>query len=219
MPADRAPIVRTDEERAEDETFLALYGAWAPLSPASLARVLAGFDRPWWVVGGWAIEAATGYRREHEDTDISILACDVPAFVDHLRDRWHVWNNVGGVLRPLGGRWTSVDDPGSQLWLRADATAPWVLDVPLTPDADGRWTHKLLPGHVADLDDVTWVADDGIRYLDPEIVLTYKARLRRPKDDPDFAATLPTLDADRRAWLREAIATVAPGHPWLDHWA
>jgi hypothetical protein len=39
------------------------------------------------VVGGWAIEAATGFRREHEDTDISILACDVPALITHVADR------------------------------------------------------------------------------------------------------------------------------------
>jgi len=31
--------------------------------------------------------AATGYRREHQDTDISILACDVPALVSHVSER------------------------------------------------------------------------------------------------------------------------------------
>ncbi len=83
-----------------------------------------------WVVGGWAIEAATGYRREHEDTDVSILASDVPAFVEFMKGRWHVWRNVGGVLHPLGDRWPTVDDPRSQLWLRADASSPWMVDVP-----------------------------------------------------------------------------------------
>ena len=94
--------------------------------------------------------------------------------------------------------------------------APWVVDIPITPDANGRWTHKFLPGEVADVEDVTWVADDGIRYLRPEIVLTYKARLRRDKDEPDFRATLPLLSADRRAWMRQAFAAVAPDHAWLD---
>lgn len=69
-----------------------------------------GFDRPWWVVGGWAIESATGYRRDHGDTDVSILACGVPAFVECMRGRWHVWNNVGGVLPPhsaTDGPWST----------------------------------------------------------------------------------------------------------------
>lgn len=214
-PTDRVPLVRTPQEEAEDAAFLALYGAWAPLSPAELAAELAGFQRPWWVVGGWAIEAATGYRREHEDTDISILSSDVPAFVEHLRGRWHVWNNVDGVLHPLGGRWRAVDDPESQLWVRADATSPWVVDIPLTPARDGLWTNKRIPDHVAPVEDVTWVAGDGVRYVLPEIALVYKARLRRPKDDGDFEATLPVLDGDRRVWLRESLRVVAPDHPWL----
>ena len=49
---------------------------------------MAGFGRPWWLVGGWSIEAYTGVPREHEDVDLSILACDVPAFRAHLGDAW-----------------------------------------------------------------------------------------------------------------------------------
>ena len=63
---------------------------------------MVGFDRPWWVVGGWAIEAATGFRRVHDDTDISILARDVRAFVEFMTGRWHVWNNVAGSSIPSG---------------------------------------------------------------------------------------------------------------------
>lgn len=161
--ADRVPLVRSPAEQAEEEAFQSLYGPWAPLSPAEFAREMEGFDRPWWVVGGWAIEAATGYRREHEDTDVSILACDVPAFVEFMKGRWHVWNNVGGVLHPLGERWPNVDEPRSQLWLRASARDPWVVDIPLTPDIDGLWTNKYVDGHIAPVEEVTWVAEDGIR--------------------------------------------------------
>lgn len=213
---DRVPLIRTAAEQAEDDAFLAVYGDWDPLTPEDVARELDGFERPWWVVGGWAIEAATGYRRDHEDTDISILSIDVASLVEHLRGRWHVWNNVGGVLRPLGDRWMQVDEPGSQLWLRRDARSPWVLDIPLTPSSNGEWTNKFLGDHVAQVDEVTWTAPDGIRYLLPEIVLVYKARLRRPKDQPDFEATLPLLSPERRTWMRSAVEIVAPGHHWLD---
>ena len=211
----RMPLRRTAEEQDEEDRFLALYGAWSPLSPVEIAQELAGFARPWWVVGGWAIEAATGFRREHEDTDISILACDVPALVAHVAGRWHVWNNVGGVLHPLGARWVTVDEPDSQLWLRANAASPWTVDIPLTPDRDGLWTNKRIPDHVAPVEAVTWADADGIRYLRPEIVLAYKARLRRPKDDPDFEATLPVLSLSQRQWLRQALDQIVPDHQWL----
>ena len=61
----------------EDAEFYRWYGAWQPLDPPGVAALMAGFDRPWWLVGGWSIEAFTGVAREHEDVDLSILACDV----------------------------------------------------------------------------------------------------------------------------------------------
>ncbi|WP_067429431.1 hypothetical protein [Nocardioides jensenii] len=214
--SERIPLARTPEEQAEEDDFLALYGEWAPMSPSEFAAEMRGFDRPWWVVGGCAIEAATGFRREHEDTDVSILACDVPAFVEFMRDRWHVWNNVGGVLHPLGDRWPDVEEPASQLWLRASAKDPWIVDMPLTPDEGGLWTNKRIAGHTAPVEEVTWTAGDGIRYLLPEIVLVYKAALGRAKDDPDFEASLPVLTDPRRAWLRASLVQVAPDHHWLE---
>lgn len=216
MTSERVPLPRSDREQRDEDEFQALYGPWAPLTPIEVAVLLARFDRPWWVVGGWAVEAATGYRRVHEDTDISLLACDVPALVSYLAGDWHVWNNVGGVLHPLGDRWPTVDDPASQLWLRRNASSPWVLDIPLTPDRAGRWTNKRDPEHVADFTDVTFVGDDGIRYLLPEIAVSYKAALNRPKDALDLTATLAVLNPARRAWLRDAVIRQSPDHPWLE---
>jgi hypothetical protein len=80
----REPLRRTPQEQAEEHAFLRRYGPWAPLDPAGVAAFMAGFERPWWVVGGWAIEAFTGARREHEDVDVSILARDVPALREHV---------------------------------------------------------------------------------------------------------------------------------------
>ena len=73
-----------------------------------------------------------------------------------------------------------------------------------------------LAAHVAPLEEVTWVASDGIRYVAPEVVLLFKARLDRPKDRADLVAAWPLLDDGRRTWLRDAIAATAPCHPWLD---
>ena len=82
--------------------------------------------------------------------------------------------------------------------------------MPLTPDRDGLWTNKRLPDHVAPVEEVTWVADDGIRYLNPEIVLMYKARLGRLKDTRDLDRAWPLMDDRARAWLREKVALAAP---------
>jgi len=103
----------------------------------------------------------------------------------------------------------------SQLWVREHGDAPWVLDLPLTPDRDGLWTNKFAPDHAGPIDEVTWVADDRIRYLNPEIVLLFKARKRRTKDVQDFTRTWPMLAEGKQAWLRAMIRRVDAGHPWL----
>lgn len=213
MPT-REPLDQTLEEKAEDAEFFRRYGAWAPLDPAGLARFMSGFPRPWWIVGGWAIEAFTGLPREHEDVDLSILACDVPVLREHVGDRWHLWSNHGGTLRPIDDRFPEPISGDSQIWVRASAAEPWIVDLPLTPDRDGLWTNKRLPGHVAPVEEVTWVAGDGLRYLRPEIVLLYKAALARPKDERDLRRTWPLLAPDARSWLRAKVRDLYPDHAW-----
>ena len=216
MSVDREPLRRSPAEVAEDEEFFRWYGDWAPLDPDGLAAFMDGFERPWWIVGGWSIEAFTGAPREHEDVDLSILACDLTAFREHVGEEWNLWSNHGGTLRPFNARHPEVLDVRSQVWVRRSAADPWVIDLPVTPDRDGLWTSKRDPDHVAPLDDVTWVADDGIRYLRPEIALLYKAVLHRPKDDRDLAVTWPLLGAEQQAWLRDAVRRLYPGHAWVE---
>ena len=208
--------MRSEAEEAEDDYWERLYGRYDCLDPAGMAAFFAGFERPWWVVGGWAIEAFTGAPREHEDVDVSILACDVPALREHVGESWQLWNIADGALRPLTDHWPDVMHPESQIWGRRDAASPWAFDLPLTPDRDGLWTNKRLPDHVAPVEDVTWVAADGIRYLNPEIVLLYKSRLERVKDARDLDRTWPLLDEPARAWLREKVARLHPDHAWLE---
>jgi hypothetical protein len=183
---------------------------------AGVAAFMDGFSRPWWIVGGWAIDAFTGVTRRHEDVDVSILASDVPALRAHVGDRWHLWNLAGGDLRPLTHKHPDVFHPASQLWVRRHGDSPWVIDLPLTPDRDGLWTNKFMPDHVGPIDEVTWLAGDGIRYLNPEIVLLFKARLRRTKDAMDLARTWSLLTEEKQVWLRQMIRSVDASHPWLD---
>jgi hypothetical protein len=64
-------------------------------------------------------------------------------------------------------------------------------------------------------DEVIARTKDGIPYGRPEIVLLFKAKHMREKDDADFAVVLPRLDAERRRWLAGALELVHPGHRWL----
>ncbi|GGR42950.1 hypothetical protein GCM10010197_05350 [Nocardioides luteus] len=62
--------------------------------------------------------------------------------------------------------------------------------------------------------DALWELD-GVRYLQPEIQLLYKAPGLRPKDQVDFDNTIPLLDDRSLRWLRQALAQTLPDHPWI----
>jgi hypothetical protein len=213
--SDVEPLARTPEEQAEEDAFLRLYGPWAPLAPTEVAELLTGFDRPWWVVGGWAIDAASGVAREHEDVDVSMLASDVPALYDHLKGDWHLWNQISGSLTPYADDRREPLDPEGQIWIRRDARSPWVMDMILVPDRDGLWVNKRDPARTAPVDEVVWIHSDGVRYQRPEIVLLFKALKARPKDERDLRTAWPVLDGAARGWLQSEIARLYPNHAWL----
>ena len=56
----------------------------------------------------------------------------------------------------------------------------------------------------------------GIPYAVPEVVLLFKAKAARDKDRADLDLALPLMAAERRRWLKDALARVHPGHEWLD---
>ena len=201
----------------EEAAFQRRYGPWQPWTPQQAAAVLADWTEPWWVAGGWALEAFAQRERprEHEDIDVAIFRRDVPSLQAYLDPDYHCWAIGHRQLRPIDETSSDLPDWADQVWLREHAWQPWVADVVTTPDEDGRWVFRRDPTFTAPLDEVTWVGTDGIRYMNPEIVLAYKARLGRPKDDDDLAAALPRLDVRQRRWLRDTVARLHPDHRWL----
>ena len=63
--------------------------------------------------------------------------------------------------------------------------------------------------------DIIHQTRNGIPYLAPELVLLFKAKHARPKDQADFDATVPHMSPDQREALAALLARVHPGHPWL----
>ena len=199
-----------DETRAIER----LYGPWRSLTPAEVAELMDGFQAPWWLAGGHAIEAFTAVSRPHADADMGFFGRDIPELRRHFEGRCHLWSVHGTTFRPLSAECPEPLDLLSQVWIREHSQAPWLVDGLITPDRDGQWLSKRDPGHVADLGEVTWVHSDGVRYLNPEIVLLFKASGDRRKDRYDLEVAWPLLGEGRRRWLREALARLYPDHPW-----
>lgn len=197
----------------EPSDVVSRYGPWAVLKPDDAASLCAGLDVPWWVCGGWAIEAYAAVRREHADIDIGVFRHDLAAVIAHFSERFHVWAAGDGALKPV----TCVRDVPSwagELWIREHATAPWLLDVKLTEDRDGKWVYQRDPSLALPLSEATWEAR-GIRFLRPELVILFKAAEASPRDEADLVATLPWLDAAGRHRCADLISRQHPDHPWL----
>lgn len=188
---------------------------WDPLTPSQAATLLRGCPSPWWIAGGYAIDAFVGVigRRPHEDLDVGLLARDQHAIRCWLRG-WDAWcADPPGTLR----RWRVgeyLDEPLHDIWLRPAEAAPWRLALVLNPSEDDDWVYRRDRRVRRALAEIVWHAD-GIPYLVPEVQLLFKAKSMREKDELDFTDAAPLLAIEQRRWLRAALELAHPGHPWI----
>ncbi|KJY39899.1 hypothetical protein VR45_01625 [Streptomyces sp. NRRL S-495] len=187
--------------------------ASAPLLEAG--RLFAGFEGSWWIAGGWAVDLEVGrVRRTHTDVDILVLARESELLARHFADRpLTVTDQQDGARRP----WVPGEppEPGREtLSLDAGGTAGPVEI--LFGAADGAdWVFHRGRRTRRPLEALTRTSPGGLPYLSPEVVLLFKARDGRPKDDADFADLAPLLTEEQRAWLAPRLAPPgAPAHPW-----
>ena len=103
-----------------------------------------------------------------------------------------------------------------QTWMREPATGFWRFDVFREPSDGDTWICRREPAIRMPYARLIEWTDDGIPYGRPEVVLLFKAKhAQLEKNERDFAATLPRLDAraarvaSRRARARASRARVA----------
>lgn len=185
---------------------------WEAWTPAQITERLAGVPVPWCVAAGWALELFAGQvSREHEDLEIAVPAAGFAAVRAALRD---LEFEVAG-----SGHLWPVDSPAfevfHQTWGRDPGTGTYRVDVFREPHDGGIWICRRDESIRLPYDEVIRRSADGIPYLAPRIVLLFKAKHARPKDNADFAAALPRLGARERGWLTSALELAHPGHPWI----
>ena len=112
-------------------------------------NLFAGYDRPWAVCGGWAIDLYLNrVKRNHKDVDFAVLRKDQLVIQNHLSlQGWTLEKAVNGQLIPwLAGEWieaTTTMSHGAQLV----SEALWLLALVYlgarTRDSDGPVRHDL----------------------------------------------------------------------------
>lgn len=214
------PDFRPIPEGHVPEVNLSILAATLPELPAFLpARVLQlfkAYNAPWCIAGGWAIDLFLGgVSRDHHDVEVAVLLRDQQQLFTHIlgwqprycvpdsteRRRWQPGEWLHGPVHELHTKPPQSDVDELEILLDRSAGDDWIYR------RDGRVRRPL--------SQAIRFNPDGIPYLAPEIVLLYKSKNPRERDEADFALAAPRLDAGARAWLRSALTLTAPDHPWL----
>ena len=185
---------------------------WAAWTPEDLASKLRQVNRPWYVVGGWALDLWHGTQiRPHEDLEFCILRPDFSTFQTALKD-WPLSAATNGQIIAL------EDAPVSsitQFWGMDTKQTRWVFDMMIEPGTAEHWQYKRDPAFNAPRSAMIRYSNDHIPYLNPAAILLFKAKHQRPKDEADFQYSAPLLTAQDRAWLRNALQQLHPDHAWI----
>lgn len=184
---------------------------WDAWSPEETARRLEEVRAPWAVAAGWALELFVGEAwRAHEDLELAVPAARFGELRPALAGL-ELWAPVGeGRLRPL-----AEAPPSHQTWALDPAAPAWRLDVFREPSDGDTWICRRDASIRIPYEQLVERNSDGIPFVRPEVVLLFKAKARRVKDEEDFAVVAPRLGLERRGWLGAALERVHPGHDWL----
>lgn len=182
-------------------------------TPAQISERLSGVGAPWCVAAGWALELFRGGSgRKHGDLEIAIPAAAFP----QVRACFHglLWDAVGD-----GQIWYDAAPDAlaatHQTWLRDPATGDYLVDVFREPHDGDTWICRHHPSIRLPYAEIILHTADGIPFLAPELVLLFKAKHVRPKDQTDFESVVPLLSPEQRARLAGLVERVYPDHRWL----
>jgi hypothetical protein len=187
---------------------------WDAWRPAEITRRLSAVTAPWCVAAGWALDLFRGEQtREHEDLEIAVPGTAAGFGAVRQALAGYTFEVVGsGKSWPLDG---PAFDVMWQTWVSEPGTGVYRLDIFREPQRDGAWVCRRDETISMPYEQIIRRTEAGVPYLVPEIVLLFKAKHSRPKDQADFAGALPLLTPEATSWLRWALERVHPGHAWI----
>jgi hypothetical protein len=173
------------------------------------------FPAPWCVAGGWALDLFLGrVTRSHADLELAVLREDQAALYQQLRG-WTFEKVVEGRREA----WPASERlalPVHEIHARSSEGPPRRIEFLLNERDGADWVFRRDPRVRLPLD--RWIvrAGAGVPVLCPAIVLLFKAKAPRPKDEADFRSARDALGPERREWLGRAVRWCHPNHPWLE---
>jgi hypothetical protein len=186
--------------------------------PYKIAALLAAFERPWYICGGWAIDLFLNRpTRAHKDVDVALARNDQLAAQRYFMQRgWSLEVAEDGQLLLWGaGEWLAL--PAHVIWCRHASHDPNFCELLFNEIDEREFRFRRDQGITLPRERLGLTSACGLPILAPEIVLLYKSKNSdHGGNNADFRQALPLLEDERRAWLRAALERMQPEHPWLN---
>ncbi|MGM7635027.1 nucleotidyltransferase domain-containing protein [Bacillus sp. Hm123] len=174
--------------------------------------LMAGFDRTWFFVGGWAIDLFVGKEtRKHQDIEFAIFRKDQIYLKNYLKG-WKYKKVIKGEFHAWGNEFLEL--PIHEIHA-SNGLNDENIEILLNETKEDNWTFRRDLRISYPINSVWNITKTGIPYLKPEIVLLYKAKNTREKDYQDFVAVKDYLEDDQKKWLRDALEIHEPEHSWI----
>ena len=188
--------------------------AWTP-DEAALA--LEGVLAPWAVAGGWALDLWLGAQtRVHEDLEIAVptvFFSDIQSRLEALGLK--VFDIVDGQATALA-LGEAPHRRMHQTWIMDPTVNGWRMDIFREPGDARTWIYRRTGELSAPRAWANGRTAGGIPYVAPQVVLLFKAKAKRDKDEADFSLVAPRLAPEARVWLANSLQAIYPGHSWIE---
>ena len=172
------------------------------------------FKPNWFIAGGWAIDLfLESETRLHQDIEVAIFRKDQTALHNYL-DGWLLQKIVNGE-QVVWHRDERLALPTHEIHCFNDTAQPPQIEVLLNESNETEWLYRRNQKIRRSLFKVQLESSAGIKFLCPEIVLLYKSKNPRAKDEQDFQAVVNYLGAEQKEWLKDAIEVCDSEHLWL----
>lgn len=182
--------------------------------PMQINTLLRKFKPSWFIAGGWAIDLFLEKEtRFHQDIEIAVYRKDQAALHDYFNG-WLLQKAVNGELN-IWHREEWLTLPIHEVHCCNEMAHPSQLEILLNESNETEWIYRRNEHIRRSLVKVQLESSAGVKYLCPEIVLLYKSKNPRAKDEQDFQAIVAHLNAEQREWIADAIKVSNPEHRWL----
>jgi len=182
--------------------------------PLKVAALMREFEPDWFIAGGWAIDLyLEKITRPHEDIEIAIFRQDQIALQNYL-DGWVLKKAVNGKLS-VWNRDERLELPIHEIHCFKETAEPQSLEVLLNETDGDEWLYRRNVKATKPLSKFYLTSNLGMKFLCPEVVLLYKSKRPRLKDEQDFEAVVEYLDVESKEWLKNTLIVCYSEHHWL----